>query len=889
MKILKEYTLDFVRRNKKSSFSIMIAVFLTAAMLSCLCGFLYNIWKDSVRLAQFDNGNWHGELFDETPGSKLELIENFASVEAVMVKGDFQTGKVEDPRRDYIIFRNANAEYWDSMPEKSAILEGRIPEKPGELVISKQYFENHPEVKVGDTITMPVGERIQNSEPVIPTAQFKEGESFEEEKKESYTIVGILDATTSSVTPGYYAMGFLGEGEILPDDQITVYLRFQSMRSTYEELPKLAEALDYKQDEYGYYSLKYNQSLLKNYLIFSPQEKEALTSISMLELPLMILVMALMTVGVFVLIIHNAFALSANARLSQIGILSSIGASPKQIKKSVTFEALLLTMIPLPAGLLFGFFLNYGMIAITNQLAQGARGDHPPIEFAYGLICIIPATLLTLLTVWLSARIPAAKIAKITPIKAIRQGGNLKVKKIRKHRVVSRLFGFEGELAADALRARKSSYRTAAISLTLSFLLFSGIQQILACQQGAEAVYGKEKFYDKKDISLYMSNGSIPDAKFLKELKNVEGIKDSFIYTQAESALWLTDDDLSDKLQSEGGLKSVISEKKYHPIERDGKYRIFSYIVGLDDESFRDYCGELGIEPEPFYDKTNIRIIIYNKYTDPHLSTRRQEVEEEYLKLSVNDTLDLNEKVNDSSKGNYSFQVAAGHLADKLPDFLQTYSRYSLVLIVPMSIEQEIIKHYDESRHSKASSVRGIFDTDSREVIETASEQMRKIGDRYYGSGDYEVYNVIEEEETAKSNAVMINLATGAVTALLAVIGLSNVWSTVSGTLRSRKKEFAMLRSTGLSTRGLKKILTFEAFFFGVKPLLFSIPFQIVLVLIFAHINEITLLEYLPFAPMVPILTYFIIILLVIFVVYATGKKEIQKENIVDAIKDDTI
>ena len=130
MKILREYVWDTLRQNKRSGIIIMTALFLMTSLMSCFCGFVYTMWTDAVVLEKWHNGNWHGELFDNTPGESLEQIKNYASVSAVLIKGAWETAKLPDSPnktanpRLYLIFRGANQEYWDSMPEKDSITEG---------------------------------------------------------------------------------------------------------------------------------------------------------------------------------------------------------------------------------------------------------------------------------------------------------------------------------------------------------------------------------------------------------------------------------------------------------------------------------------------------------------------------------------------------------------------------------------------------------------------------------------------------------------------------------------------------------------------------------------------------------------------------------------------
>lgn len=271
MKILRECMLDNIRQNKRSSVAIIIALFLMTSMMSCFCGMVYTMWTDSIEREKWHNGDWHGELFDDTYGKDLPKIENYASVEATLVKGPWEVAKLEDQgRRNYLITRGANKEYWDSMTEKYFITRGRIPRAENELVLSKQYFEEHPEAKIGDTLTLPVGNRMYQGVPCEPTENFHEQEEFQQTGTKTYTIVGELDVVTSSSVPAYTGMTYLDVETLKPQDSITVYLRFDPMRNTYRELPAFAEAIGYEKDEYGNYSLKYNSNLLSVFGVFPP-------------------------------------------------------------------------------------------------------------------------------------------------------------------------------------------------------------------------------------------------------------------------------------------------------------------------------------------------------------------------------------------------------------------------------------------------------------------------------------------------------------------------------------------------------------------------------------------------------------------------------------------
>lgn len=892
MKVLREYVWDTIRRNKRTSLAIMTALFLMTTMMSCFCGFVYTMWTDAIVLSKGENGDWHGELFDITYAKDLERIENYASVSAVLVKGPWEVAKLEDEgRRNYLITRGANQEYWDSMPEKNLLTEGRLPKASDEIVISKQYFDDHPETQVGDTLTLPVGQRIYQGEVCIETDGFHEEETFRQTGTKTYKIVGIQDVTTSSSVPAYTGMSFLDAETIAPQDELTVYLRFDPVRSTYKELPDLARSLGYQTDEYGSYSLRYNADLLSKYGILSPEQLGSIDSLSALALPAMFLVIALLLIAVFVLVIHNAFALSASEKLVQLGTLAGIGASPRQIKAAVTSEAMILLVLPLPIGIICGWLLDTELFRLINAANDIGR-TAPDIVLTFGLPAILPAILLSVVTAWLSARIPARRIAKLMPVEALRQVEVLKGKKIRQGRISSH-FGISGELASNALAARKKSYRAATISLCLSFLLLTGFLYIVTAQNASKEVYRAQN-ESEGHIYFTLGDGRPPEQKALDEVMDVPGVSRGILMNKMPCATWITEDQTSDDIKTYlGGFDEIVSEKKYSTIKRDGKYRIYSVLIGLEEQSFREYCSKMQVDPESYYQDPS-KALIYNRTADPEVSTRKQNVYRDILKLEQGQVIQFTEKAYDEDTGNFEFQLAAGDFVSELPAQGMDLPYFSLAAVMPMEYVLDISESCSDKRRYSASSVNGIFLTDdasgiSYPQIQKVSKQISQILGKYYGSGDYMVSDLAEKEEMEKQSMNVMGIVVAFLTGLLALIGISNVWASISGNLRQRSREFAMLKSVGLSPAQLWRMLFLEGLDLGLKPLLYSLPFQAAVLAGFLYLNEVTLREYLPFAPYAAVLGYTLLVLASIIGAYYVGGRKIVRQNIITAIKDDTI
>lgn len=892
MKVLREYVWDSIRRNRRTSIAIMAALFLMTTMMSCFCGFIYTMWTDMVRTTKIEQGDWHGELFSTTYAKDLETIENYASVETVLLKGPWQTLQFsENEDRNFILFRGANEDYWRSMPEKDSIIEGRRPQKENEIALSKQFFDDNPQIQVGDSLTLLSGQRTLNGTVCEPTAPRREGETFEPQGEITLRLVGKLDVTTSSVVPAYSGLSWFDESNLAPEDELTVYLRFTNMRDTYKELPALAESIGYEKDEYGKYMLRYNTDLLTKYAIFSQEQLQAADHLTSYAVPLMFLVIAALLVAVFVLVIHNAFALSAEEKLSQLGTLAGVGAAPGQIKSVVISEAFILSIIPVPLGVLAGWLLDMELINLLNSANDYGR-SMPDIVLTFGLPSALPAVILALLTAWLSARIPAKKVAKMMPVEALRSGNNPAFRPKRRHFLASH-FGISGELAATALSARRKSYRTSTISLCLSFLLLTGFLYITTSQEAAAGVYGNP-FESIRHISVRLEDGNIPDDDFLETMRTVPGITGSVYFNTMACALW-TDESAASKdfRQHLGGFKNVTDMKKYSMIERDEKYRIYTNLIGLDAKSFTEYCNAQGIDPAPYFQDPK-KAIIYNQTADPDKSTRKETVNREFLDLKKGQTLTMTEKAYDEDDGDYEFDLVCQDFVSELPPINKIPSTFTLNAVMPMENVFSIASSCSEKRQLSSHYVTGLFVTadgkkPSFKELDRISGKMEKLLSHTYKSGDYVLSDLSMESKADEDVNRTMNIIVVFLTGLLAMIGLSNVWAGITGNLRLRRREFAMLKSVGLSPAQLWKMLFIESFFLGIRPLVFSVPGQIAILAVFLSINEITLAEYLPYAPVGTLVLYTLLVLLCIAAAYLICGHKLQKEEIAAAVRDDTL
>lgn len=245
---------------------------------------------------------------------------------------------------------------------------------------------------------------------------------------------------------------------------VVVDINFHNVRKILQDMPKIIKTLGLNEN-----AATYNYQLLSMYFIRVPGDEAP-----RLLMPSYLAIVVVVCLSM-ILVIHNSFAVSMNSRIHQFGIFSSIGATPGQIRTCLMQETLFLALAPVLAGILTGIALSFGAVQAMNVVAANVAGSRG-VSFQYHPAVFAVTFLSAAVTVLISAWLPARKLSRLTPLEAIRGTGELQLKKKKNSRILFALFGMEGELAGNALKAQKKAMRTTSLSLTLSFLGFMVIQ-----------------------------------------------------------------------------------------------------------------------------------------------------------------------------------------------------------------------------------------------------------------------------------------------------------------------------------------------------------------------------------------------------------------------------
>ncbi len=565
-----------------------------------------------------------------------------------------------------------------------------------------------------------------------------------------------------------------------------------------------------------------------------------------------------------VAMIYNAFEVSMNSRIHQLGVLKSVGATPKQIRTFLLQEILILCIVPIIIGLLLGIFLCYGFMQFIISITAPIRVEEYVVLFRYHIVIAVVALVLSIVTVLISAWIPARRISRLTPLDAIHYGGDMPVGKMRRFRFFSSTFGITGELARKSIYSRRKALRTSTISLTLAFLAlitFLNIETI----SGISTKYTYfERFRDKWDLMLTTTDMQNNEKNLLDEIRSIDGVKSCIAYKEMAASVNLPSNALSAELL-EIGIDNLTNSVI---IDKSGKFKFKVPIYVLDNESFKSYSKNMDTEEEA---------VAVNIIWDSLHSNNKNKT---YIPLlNTKEPLMLN-IYNDDLSGEKNAHITVNAFADIFPDIKEEFKNYSLTLIISMNQYENIADSFSDAE------IKYNIKLTSADMDQSVQDQLNYL----FSEGSHFTLDSRQQEEiTETAMRKGFKIVMSVLAGLLASIGITNVFSSTLGQIYQRSREFARYLSVGLSPKGMKRILIMEALIISFKPIVISIIINIPILVWALNAVSISAQEYIAQAPIRPILIVTIFVLFFISLAYYLGGRKICNANITDILKDETM
>ncbi|MCI8775209.1 MAG: ABC transporter permease [Lachnospiraceae bacterium] len=733
----KDYSSGYLKNNRASCLSVMIAAFISALLLSLLCSLFYNLWNYEVERIKVEEGGWQGRIAGTIGMEEIERIRNYANVEKALINEDLSD-----------------------------------------------------------------------------------------------------------------------EQEIVVD----VYLK--KIKNVFRDMAEIAELAGLSEE-----AVTYHYELLNLYLV-----RDSRDSALRWVFPFALLVTATACFSL-ILVIHNAFAVTMNSRIHQFGILASIGATPKQILVCLLQEASALCAVPIAAGSIFGILLSMGIVSGMNVILADV-GRRMVLPFRFHPVILFLSLAASVLTVCISAWIPARKLSRLTPLEAIRNTGELQLKKKRSSRFLAFFFGIEGELAGNALKAQRKAMRTAFTSLLLAFLAFSFMMCFITITVVSQRETYFAKYQDSWDVMATLKNMEIDAFEETDVLQELGGMQSCVIYQKAMAKRYVTSEEISEEMQAVGGFGNAAED---YVSVNDGAWLVNAPIVILDDASFLEYCVKIGAEP------SLDGAVILNRTcdaADPNFRERRMlPYLKEYGRTTQLRQAGQEEKMAEIPVVSYTQEVPV------LREEYGTLDFYELVHFLPVSLWKEIkgeIGGQEEDIYIRILAKDGVTLPELDEVEAAVLTCLKDVC-------EIETENRIQEKIDNDKMFAGMKAILSVFCVLLAIIGIGNVFSNTLGFVRQRKREFARYLSVGLTPAGIRKIFCIEALVIAGRPVLIALPVTALAVAFFIKMSYLEPLLFIREIPFLPIGSFVLGIFFFVALAYYLGAKKVMGSSLADSLRDDTM
>jgi putative ABC transport system permease protein len=848
MKILNKFTVKNLKLNKKRTIVTIIGIILSTALICGVAGLVSSFQKTLVEATIATDGNFHAK-FNNVSKDKFSYATENQKVKQYFFTSELGWAVLDGGQ-------NSDKPYVQVMEyDKTALenfginlIDGRLPENSNEILIS-EHIRTNAQVnwKVGDKITINVGERISEDGSKLNEynpygmiekydAELEEYEYAKSEEKivnaesRTYTIVGITKRLNyeNYSSPGYKAITYK-ENLRETEDISVLYKHAKDYKEINKEMSKNLETED----------IGLNMDLIRFQGGLGDSTMAAVISVAGVVIVIIIIA------SVFV--IRNSFSISVSERNRQYGMLASIGATSKQIKRNVVFEGMVVGLIAIPLGILLGIVAIIILLEVVNYILGDLLMG---MEFVYTINIpgIIISVVISLITIYLSTLIPAKRAAKISPIESIRGNKDTKIKskKVRTSKFTKKIFGIGGVIASKNLKRSKKKYRTTVISIVVSIFIFISLSSFLSYGMDMTGYY-----YTEYSYNLYVNHGN-SDSISAKEQENIyneiiklDGI-DKYSYTWETSVP-------SDMYKYSNGRF----------IETDG-CRILIY----NNEYFKEYMKELGLKEEDY--KTAVILIDdelnYNADGSKNLA--------KLYSLKKGDTVNL--KIGDNITS-----IKISENPTKRPMGLESVYAYGGEILVSQEFARE---NFDRN-------FKDLFDIGNLLIHSENADKMEEGIDRLKNEKGYlniEVNNLDTFVKQQKKIVVVAAIFLYGFITVITLIGVTNIFNTITTNMILRSKEFATLKSIGMTTKEFNKMIRLESIMYGTKALIIGIPLGILgsYLIYYGFAKEMDLGYNIPLTPIL-ISAVFVFIIIGITMKYSLNK--INKQNIIETIRKDNI
>ena len=840
MNILNKFTIKSLKLNKKRTIVTIIGIMLSTALICGVAGLVSSFQNSLIDWARTNDGNYH-VTFKNVASDKAQYVTENQKVKDYFISSSLGWANLEGSKTTNKPYLHVLAYDKKALENYGVVLtDGRLPQNSNEIIITESVLTGaRVLLKIGDTITLNIGTRKSNDDYYLndDALYTEDDESIVDTKEKTYTIVGFMQTldVEKFYSPGYSALTYMDETPSAIDISV-LYKSPKEYEKTTKDICKTLN-LDFDEDIYV------NSDFLRFQGIMSDNMLYVLYTIAG------VVIFIIVISSVFV--IRNSFSISVAEKNRQYGMLSSVGATSKQIRRNVIFEGMVIGLIAIPLGILLGIVAIMILLKVVNYLLADMLSG---LGFTYSinLLAVLISVAISIITIYLSCLIPARRAAKISPIESIRGNNDIKIKskKLRTSKLTKKLFGIGGVIASKNLKRSKKKYRTTVISLVISIFIFISLSSFLTLGTKTSQFY-----YMDFNFNMYVHSLSDANTQIYEKISKLENVDNSAYCYQSS----LDIDNI--KYASEFGKKFL---------ENDPQPTGIAFMV-YNNEYFKKYIKEIGLKESDY--KTAVILLDYDTFYNEDGSKTVDRI----YSLKPGDT--VNVKSGDKEK-----TLTISKFTDVKPMGQEAvYYDHGIIVVSEDYIKEVFKEDVDNSDYYHLSDL-FIKSSKPQELENTLNDLIKQGGD-YYGLTvfNYETYMKQEQRMLLVVKIFLYGFIT-----VITLIGVTNIFNTITTNMILRSKEFAMLKSVGMSSKEFNKMIRLESIMYGTKSLLIGIPLGILgsYGMYKAFAQGIDLGYTLPL-PAIIISIIFVFIIVGITMKYSLNK--INKQNIIETIRKDNI
>lgn len=877
MNLLNKLTIKNLKLNKKRTIVTVIGIILSIALITAVSTMYSSAISSLIEFETYEKGNFHVAFYD-VDSSEINTFKNNREIDSLYITQNIGYAEI-DSQNEYKPYAYIKAFTKDSLENLSVqLVQGRLPENEDEIIIPTHLKTNGRVVfNIGDTITLDIGRRVSNGEELY------QGNPYDEENNEeildttskTYKIVGIIERPATNIesyeAPGYTFITYLSDNNL--SGTVDIYTRY-TKTGVKNNLKVTANILGVDEETYELFHSgkdikeedleKINNEMSKakyqisenSYLIIL--ETNPLGDSSVSGLGTVVIVVCIIIIFTSVFCIKNSFDISITEKTKQYGMLRSIGATKKQIKKNVFYEATILGIIGIPLGILSGFIASYILIIVSNHFLQSMLLQNLKLHFSCSWTAILVAIVLGIVTVYLSAIRSARRASKISPIDSIRNSSEIKIKpkKLKSPKIIKKIFGIGGDISFKNLRRNKKKYRTTVISIIVSVSVFISLSYFMNL---AFATISNEFSISKYNLSLSIYTDN--DEEIYRQTLNTTKLDSIEEFTVLRQMGLIMDHlEYSDEYKELTGLTDNELEEDY-----DNNYLS---IFTLGTEQYKKYVEELGLN----YDEIKDKGILVDQQKQAKYDDEKEKFVYYNIRLYDYDVGDvLSGYIADEENGKVDLDLKVGMVTNVYPFALEDY--YNGIIIV----SDEFYDLYKK-------------DNDIVEVYYKSSnpDKLQDDIEEVLNGYEYSINNIAENVRMMENFYTLIGIFLYGFIIVISLIGITNIFNTITTNMELRRQEFAMLKSIGMNSKEFNRMIRLESVFMGTKSLLIGIPIGIGLsYILYNSLGKDAGLKFLP--PILSIIISILAVFLLIICIMKYSISKINKQNTIETIRNENI